>query len=81
MQYDTVGHETHMLPAGPHPPAEEEELTEPAGPTQAASGGSAVEAGDQVPFVQVHAWPPESAATQKAESATQETESSAGPLA
>ncbi len=80
-QYDTVGHETHVPLPRPQLLVEEEELTEPAVPTQAARGGSTIEAGDQFPFVQVHAWPPESAATRKAESATQETESSAGPLA
>ena len=81
MQYDAVGHETHIPPPGPQRLVEDEELPELADPTQAASGGSMVKTRDQVPFVQVHTRPPESAATQKAESATQETEASAGPLA
>jgi hypothetical protein len=81
IQYETVGHETHMPLPGLQLLVEKEELPELPDPTQPASGGSMVDAGNQVPFVQAHAWPPESAATQKAESATQETESSAGPLA
>jgi hypothetical protein len=41
------------LPA-PQRPVEEKEPPEPADLIQAASGGSMLNTGDQVPFVQVH---------------------------